>query len=221
MRQIDNILAIVYKIKNNLLWNCYYKHSKLRFFNFNGQIYKLFLNDYNHTYENERAVEIPIIWEMVRKYNEKQILEIGNVCSHYFNVSHDIVDKYEIGKGVINEDVVDFNPPKKYDLIISISTLEHVGWDETPKDPMKIIDAINQLKNLMAPNGKMIITLPLGYNPQMDGFLKEGKIKFTKTLYLNRINKNNDWVQVTKNIIGAKYGCPYNNANALVIGIIE
>jgi len=67
---------------------------------------------------------------MVRKYRGKNILEIGNVLSRHIKLEHDILDKYETAKGVINEDIVDFKSEKKYDLIISISTLEHVGWDE-------------------------------------------------------------------------------------------
>jgi hypothetical protein len=66
----------------------------------------------------------------VKRYKERNILEIGNVLSHYFPVNHDIVDKYEKADGVINQDVVHFYSPKKYDLIVSVSTLEHVGWDE-------------------------------------------------------------------------------------------
>jgi len=96
--------------------------------------------------ENERAVEIPIIWHIVRENKGKRILEAGNVLSHYFRVDHDIVDKYERAEDVINEDVVNFQPSKKYDLIVSISTLGHVGWDENPKEPSKILKAIEHLK---------------------------------------------------------------------------
>jgi hypothetical protein len=74
-------------------------------------------------------IEVPIIYEMVKEaeaYGQK-VLEVGNVLSHYFHVNHDIVYKYEKAKGVINEDVINFRLPKKYDLIISISTLEHMG----------------------------------------------------------------------------------------------
>ena len=55
----------------------------------------------------------------------------------YYKFEHDIVDKYEKKKGIINQDIVDYKPDKKYDLIISISTLEHVGWDETPRENYK------------------------------------------------------------------------------------
>jgi hypothetical protein len=74
------------------------------------------------------------------------------VLSYYFKVDHDILDKYEIIDGVINEDVVDFNPLKRYDLIISILSLPSVGWYEdievrrtgtnspwvSPKDPRSL-----------------------------------------------------------------------------------
>jgi cyclopropane fatty-acyl-phospholipid synthase-like methyltransferase len=36
---------------------------------------------------------------------------------------------------MINEGVVDFHPSKRYDIIVSISTFEHIGLDEKPKDP--------------------------------------------------------------------------------------
>jgi hypothetical protein len=35
-----------------------------------------------------------------------------------------VVDKYEKDVGVINEDIVDFQPGRSYELIISISTLD-------------------------------------------------------------------------------------------------
>ena len=95
---------------------------------------------------NERAIEVPIVWKIVSEYSEGRILEVGNVLSHYFSVCHDILDKYEKADGVINQDVVNFWAPNKYELIVSISTLEHVGWDESPRDPNKILRAIENLK---------------------------------------------------------------------------
>lgn len=126
--------------------------SKLnRGFVFQGKKYKYFYHRYNRTWTNERAVEIPIIREIWKENKGKEVLEIGNVLSHYFSVNHDIVDKYEKAKSIINEDVVNLKPSKKYDLIISISTLEHVGFDEEPKEPEKILRAIENLKNLLSP----------------------------------------------------------------------
>lgn len=53
--------------------------------------------------------------------------------------------------------MVKFYSIKKYDfLIISISTLEYVGWNEDPRDPGKVIRAIENLLELLSPSGKII-----------------------------------------------------------------
>jgi hypothetical protein len=65
-------------------------------------------------------------------------------------------------------------------LIVSITTLEHVGWDETLHDDVKIVRAIENLRSLVRPNGVMIIvTFPLGYNFAIDKVLKDRVIQFT------------------------------------------
>ncbi|HOV33266.1 MAG TPA: methyltransferase domain-containing protein [Candidatus Hydrogenedens sp.] len=147
---------------------------------------------------------------------------MGNVLSHYFHIEHDVVDKYEKAEGVINEDVVNFRSSKKYDLIVSIYTLEHVGWDENPREPEKIFKAIENLETLLSPGGKIVITLPIGWNQELDRFLREGKLKFDKQYCFKRISKDNEWVETNlKDICELKYGKPFYNANGLVIGIIE
>lgn len=197
--------------------------NSLRSFTFQGQRHNYFTHRYSKTWRNERSVEVPVIWEEVKKYQGKRILEVGNVLSHYFTVDHDILDKYEKGKGLINQDVVNFEPRGKYDLIVSISTLEHVGWDEKPQKPRKILKAIRNLKSLLAPKGKIMVTLPLGYNPEMDKMLKKDEIKFTKQYNLKRVSGlTNRWREVEwKKIRNAKYSSPFRNANGLVIGIIK
>ena len=193
-------------------------------FTFEGGIYNYFYHKYNTTWRNERAVEIPIIWKIVKEHRnqQKRILEIGNVLSHYFDVNHTIVDKYEKVEGVINEDVVNFQSPKKYDLIISISTLEHVGWDmgDSPRNTIKILQVIENLKSCLGPSGKMVVTLPLGYNRIMDKLLNKSKIKFTKQYYLKQISRNNKWKEVDWNECrGTKYDFLHHSTRALIIGI--
>jgi hypothetical protein len=159
---------------------------------------------------------------MVRNHQGKDILEFGNVLSHHLKFEHDILDKYENAKGVINEDIVDFKPEKKYDLIVSISTLEHVGWDERPRDDLKILRAIENLKTLITSRGgTIIITLPLGYNPVLDQLLKDGIIRFSKQYNLLRISKGNEWKEASwEDVQGARYNSPLPFANGLLIGII-
>lgn len=210
-------------IFNWLFGYWYYKIFKSsRTFAFQGNTYNYFIHKYNRAWRNERTVEVPIIWKIVNESKGKKILEVGNVLSHYFSVNHDILDKYEEANNVINQDVCDFQSSKKYDLIVSISTLEHVGWDEKPCEPMKILQAIESLKRLLAPKGKIIVSLPLGYNLEMDRLLNDTKIQFTKMYCLKRISRDNKWIETNwKDVNNTKYNHPFNNANGLVIGIIE
>jgi len=209
-------------------WCNYYRLFKSwKTFTLQQKTYKYFYHKYNTTWRNERAAEIPIIWNIV-KTCQGNILEVGNVLSHYFTVNHDIVDKYEKAEGVITEDVTEIRLSKKYDLIISISTLEHVGWDENPsnhkilQEPEKTLHAIDNLKRLLNPKGKIVVTLPLGFNPYLDTFLKSGKIKFDKRFCLKRISKDNRWIETDwKNVENSKFNSPFPFANGLVIGIIE
>jgi len=190
-------------------------------FNFQGKYYKYFVHHYNRTWRNERAIEISIIWEITKEYKGKEILEVGNVLSHYFKVNHDIIDKYEIDEGVINLDIVDYNPSKKYDLILSISTIEHIGWSYKKRDENKILRVIKKLKDLLSTNGKIIISFPVGWNQYLDNLIKEGSFNFIEFYCFKRISPKNDWINTDwENIQGAKHNVPFPGVNALAIGII-
>ncbi len=194
-----------------------------RFFFFQGNKLPYFYNRYNTTWNNERTIEVPIIMNYIKNSPNKRILEFGAVLPHYCPVKWDILDKYEKGKRIINEDIIDFKPQKKYDLIVSISTLEHVGFDEEVKDPAKIIKAIKNLrKNCLNSHGKAIITMPLGYNPNMDNLLFSNKLNFDEKIFLKRINKKNEWREISEEVAKeSKYNFPFNAANCIVIGLIE
>lgn len=141
-------------------------------FEFQGKTYEYAYPEYHPAWDNERAVELPIIWDFYMNSNAEKVLEIGNVLSHNYQHSHDVVDKYEEEEGVINEDIVSYDPPAKYDLIISISTLEHVGYDENGECPEKFYEALENIQRLLAQGGEFIMTAPLGYNPIVDRFFR-------------------------------------------------
>jgi SAM-dependent methyltransferase len=206
-------------------------------FKFHGNTYRYLFHPYVTTWRNERAAVIPIIWDIVKKSREqrKRILEVGNVLSYYFKVDHDIIDKYEIMDGLINEDVVDFNPLKRYDLIISILSLTSVGWYEdiearrtgtnspwiSPQDPNKVLRAINNLNRLLVPGGQMVVALDLGYNPGMDKLLKSGELRFDKHYYLKRIS-GYKWKEVDGlDLNEVKYDKSIPSANEILIGVIN
>lgn len=190
--------------------------SGARSFAFGGRTLRYCIHHYS--LDNERIIEIPVAQDWLRG-RTGQILEVGNVLSHYMAFPHDVVDKYEISPGVINEDIVDYAPEKKYAGIVMISTLEHVGFDETPRDSKKISRALRQLKSMLAPGGEMLVTMPLGYNPNVDEMLRAGATDFTKSGYLLRISADNRWREATAaEVAGARYAAPFPCANAVFVG---
>jgi hypothetical protein len=196
----------------------YYKQSGYdKVFAFNGQTYNYFFHSYNTTWTNPRCVEIPIISKMVSEYKGKHILEVGNVLQHYIRCNHDVVDLNEKYPNVINQDIAEYKPKLKYDLVVSISTFEHIGcWEDEPKQPEKILRAIeNVKKNVLAPKGKFVLTLPLGENMDMERYIEEGKIKFRNVYCMKRVDsRTNAW----RRSLSLKYE---HKNEAVVIGVIN
>lgn len=200
----------------------FYKYQRgNKSFMFNNSKYNYFIHHYNHTWKNERSIEIPIIKKILDENHGRDILEVGNVMSHYGLIHHDVLDKYEISDGVINKDVVNFKSDKKYDLIISVSTLEHVGYDEKIKDKKKVLKAIANLKKILKVKGRIVLTHPLGYNKNTDTFIEEGKISFEQVFLMLRVSTN-IWKQAPlKKNLNIRYGDPFPGANGLLIGVIR
>ena len=169
----------------------------------------------------ERCVEVPIIYEIIKEYKPEEILEVGNVMSHWYPVSHDIVDKYEVAPGVMNIDIVDYNPEKRYKLIICISTLEHIGKDDEPMKPKKSKEALEKMKSLLALGGKLVVTWPIGENKVLDEMVIIREIEFNELYGLKRIEFF-EWVEADfEEIKNCSYGSPYPYGNAVGIGVIR
>ena len=151
------------------------------------------IHPHNYTWTNERTVEISIAKHWVQKNKNLRTLEVGNVTRHYFDTNHDVVDKYEKAQGIINVDVVDYSPESKYQFIISISTLEHVGWDRDKKEPEKIEIAVDKLKKLLAPGGELLVTVPIGFNCFLDEFIEQGTLNFDSYQFLSSHDEDQCW----------------------------
>ncbi|MBI3875430.1 MAG: hypothetical protein HY300_05630, partial [Verrucomicrobia bacterium] len=98
-------------------------------FHFRGRELEYFHHRYNMTWATERGVEMPVARAYLEEFRNRRALEVGNVLAHYGPVAHDVLDKFERGPRVINADIVDFAPAAPYDLVLSISTFEHIGFD--------------------------------------------------------------------------------------------
>lgn len=217
-------------VKNNLKLFAF-QLAPEKYFKLNNSEYPYFCKKYNTTFLNERAVEIPVVLEYINNYSGKRILEIGNVLNHYFKFKFEVVDKYEKQDGMINVDILDFDPIEKYDLIVSISTFEHIGYDEnirygtTPDKSIQsesVLKAIKKTKSLLKPGGVFVFTIPLGFNMFLDSKLENNQLMLSESFFLKRVNKNNTWQQVEyKDVRGIKYGEPYICANGIMIGVFK
>lgn len=202
--------------------------SLLRAFSTEGFVWKgkripYFYHLYNTTWKNERMLEVALAQEVIRNYGKEDILEVGNTLAHYFPFPHDVVDKYEVAEGVANEDVVDFKPAKKYGLIVTVSTMEHVGWDEE-RDATKILRGFLNLRdNCLAAGGTLFATMPLGCNDYLDAMIRDKALPFTETHFFRRGSKSGDWVEFdgVNGVGGIAYGSPFGGANGIIVGIIR
>lgn len=198
-----------------LIVSAFQKLFKSKYFFFEGVRLRYCASWYNWSWHNERSVEIPVVSHLMEGLDISNMLEVGNVLNHYGMTGHDVVDLYERAAGVFGEDIVSFSPSRKYDLVVSISTLEHVGWDEKERDPNKCLLALDKMFSLMKPGGKMIITVPLGLNPTIDTIVYKGDARFDRQLFMKRVSTGS-WVQVEREDV---MECRYDQESRIAMGI--
>ena len=187
-------------------------------FTFDGVTYPYFVHRYHYTWLNERAVEVPIVKRQLDAAGGARVLEIGNVLSHYYDTDHTIVDRYERADGVLNLDVFDLRPDEPWDLILSISTLEHVGLDEFPQDPQRALAAVIHLRSLLAPGGRIFVTVPRAQNPALDEAIRDGRAGFDRVGALRRVARGNRWEEVEVDAVwDAEYDFLLYTAEGLLI----
>jgi hypothetical protein len=127
---------------------------------------------------------------------------------------HAVVDKYEAAANVINLDVADIEFPQAFTSIVSISTMEHVGWDEEPFDPAKAVRAISHLRRFLLPGGTMLISFPIGYNAGLDQALQAGALGCKEVRGMKRMNVMNDWREVpVSELISCRLENPYSRGH--------
>lgn len=149
------------------------------------------------------------------------VLEVGNVLGHFGSPGHTVVDKYDSGPGVLNQDILDYYPGRTFAAIVAVSTLEHVGFDrpETP-DPDAPAKALAALRRLLSPDGVLLVTVPIGYNAGLDASIAAGDFSCERQFCLQRVSVDNDWVQTDlQQALTSRYGAPYADGNAVFVGL--
>lgn len=191
-------------------------------FAFGGEEYDYLYHRYKFTWLTERAVEVPIAQALVDRHRGARILEVGNVLSHYRRQDHLVVDKYERAPGVLGRDVLDLADLGPFDLVVAISTLEHVGRDEEPRDPGKAVEAIQALRSLLARKGRLVLTVPVGYHSNLDRALQGGRVPVARLRALRRERLGPQWREVPADTVwGTAYDFLLYSARAVVVAEIE
>lgn len=219
-------------------------------FIFNGK--SLYYNRIGFNNIAERSVEIPIGVDFYNQIkSESKVLEIGNVLANYESLfrgndnfkTRRIIDKYEVAAGVENIDLMELNESQKYNYIISISTVEHIGQENSIhegfdgfEEPLKGIAKIYDLLDI---GGKALITVPFGKLINGLGFIQfsqpyinllQAKYQIPAEAisksYLKRIateigaeNPRQLWIQAEESELGDvefSWPWPYGNAIAAI-----
>jgi hypothetical protein len=187
--------------------------SRFRMF---GAVYHYLDHPANSTITNERAVEIPVVSALFDDLKHgSRVLEVGDVLAQYgVKWGRDIVDLGSMRGGVQRVDVNEFKGGP-YDLIVSVSTVEHVGIDDGKKDVLLAIKAIDRLCGMLAKGGQIFFTVPVGFNRALDAWLDHGWQG--KTWYMIRVmGMPPVWVETDRKLAKkALYGSPYKSGNVV------
>lgn len=92
-----------------------------------------------------------------------------------------MVDLFESEPGIINADIIGFRPAKQFDRLVSISTVEHIGIDDGDRMPVKALNALHHMFSMIQRGaGCALVTIPWGYNTQLDQAILDGEFDFAK-----------------------------------------
>lgn len=207
-RFVDCVGSVVSPLRRRAFW-------------FRGRRVPYWVHRYNRTWANERAVEVALGMRVAKSVSSKDVLEIGNVLAHYGLSEHTVIDKYEKHPRAINIDIMDFTPVRLYDRIISISTVEHVGRDESPRSRDKAIRAVGKIKHLLTPDGFAFVTIPLGVNRWLDSALFANIWEDSEIVFLKRISFVNEWCEVDREEAEySGYGVHFPAANCIAVMLL-
>ena len=138
---------------------------------------------------DERAIEIP--WALARARGAKRILDAGSAfaepaylaalvalgADELFAV--DLAPEKVPGIRAVVADLRDLPfEDGSFDLALCISTIEHVGFDNTvygidaERDEEGIAAALGELRRVLAPDGRLVVTVPTGAHEEHGWFVQ-------------------------------------------------
>lgn len=171
-------------------------------------------------WRTERCVEIALGRRAAAAHQAADVLEVGNVMPLAGVAGHTVVDKYEVGAGVLNEDIVDFAPGRQYRLVLSLSTLEHVGWDEVPQEPTKAALALKRISGLVTDDGALLVTIPVGWHRDLEHDFIARDSPFDTVTLLVRTSRRPRWQErPLSSLAEVSYGSPFPCGNGILVGV--
>lgn len=172
-------------------------------------------------WRTERCVELALGKSALAAHGPDRSLEVGNVMPLAGVSGHTVVDKYEVGDRVVNEDIVDYAPGRRYRLVVSLSTLEHVGWDEVPRDPAKAVLALERMSVLVDDDGALLVTIPVGVRRDLESaFVTAAGSTFDSVTLLVRRSRRPRWeARPLSELPGVLYGRPFPCGNGVLVGM--
>jgi len=189
---LRKIFILVYKIGGRKPWSMgysVYKFSQIKSI-IKSQPGALFQNKLPENYGSgldERVVEYPWFFSRL-KSSAKKILDAGSTLNHVDILSADILKdrkiyistlsyedlpKVDVVPSYVFEDMRDTCYKNEFfDAIVCISTLEHVGMDNTflytddkrkhENDKYAYLSAVRELKRVLKKGGSLYLTMPYG-----------------------------------------------------------
>ena len=149
---------------------------------------------------SERAIEIPLAIDFLSHYAlEGSITELGCVLPYYIlkRASHAVYDLTDDHPQCIKRDIRTLGDDELKGVIVSISTLEHLGLPEYGIEEGHADEGVSLLKQVIANAHKYFITVPIGYNKVLDDFILSNS--GLGEYYITRIKQNpEEWGVVDK-----------------------